>query len=1256
MADVAYDTNNASPLGREAHSAKLDDSVGGGNESVLPKALIINEDSGKAPNQAKITPQHDDSAPPINDQGLGETPIQAGIISLRQENSIASINNEDPRRSPNQAEIPLKQEITETLINIEDSRVTLDQSEAAIKHEDSLQLTNDQDSSEPSKVEITPKQEDSVTLINEQGSRETFHQAEINFKQEDLGTLINNQDSREIPREADIILKQKASQTLIGNQDSKMSPNQAVDISQQAGAVVKMDQDYTFPSASNLVHTSFAPAPNVFEPDLDRNTRVPIIKTEPREGSSDEDIPLSTIRDKKRSGATDPFPNLRYAMTSTSMDNLGRHQSMGIRILEDIAKQLSADLGCADAIQWSKSVNNLMQKGKKPQTLIGVAGNTGHGKSSCINALLDESKLVPTSCFRACTAVVTEIRWNEADEPESRYRAEIEFISAEDWNLELSYIFHDLNINSGEISTEADIEQSDVAVAWAKIQAVYPNLSKQDFGKISQKTLAEEPAVKQLLGTVKSLARSKASDLYDAVQVFIDSKRKTRKSEGKDTSLQMEFWPLIKVVRIYTKAEVLSSGAVIVDLPGVKDSNAARSAVAGKYIEKCHGLWVVSDITRAVDDQAAQELLGTRFKRQLKLDGSYSTVTFICSKTDNIQPTEVANDFGLREVVEELAKARASLTEWESTERDRIQDDDQRQEALFALHNEIERCIDEWDNLALRQNEGKSVHPSAKATLKRKSSGRGGRSRKRQRVVVDDTDNTKQNYTSAGDFWDRLEQNMPQPPQDTALTQEAIQSVMNYLESQKQVAEQARDGLLTKIEKSEELGRRLDDEVTRLQEHFHTACIAARNDESRGIIRNHFALGLKDLDQEDAQRANPEGFDPTHELRDYAAVGRSLPVFCVSSRAYQSLMGGKSLEGFGNLEATEVPQLKKHLRDMTEPMRISSSKSFLNDLFQLLTSLHIWSIEPGREFYLTDREKKDEVAFMTTQVNKMVQGLTADLDVFAQNFQQILDTLFTVVSLAADRASKNAVEIARRWPSQQKGDGGLPFGTYRATCRRGGAYKGRGGFRDFNEELVDPLIRNFSETWDLSFSKRVPEAFDELKRNSDQRIMAFCNSMNSRLESLPAFSPVMNMLRAQYKTQCERLEVHIDNCRAQVRDGQRDANRCFTTSVATKLGPRFKEIGNDTGPGVFKRMQEAMLVDIKKYGGAVIKASVKKPKLNLEKLRETIENDLKGFITEMQVGMKFDYTNLVQGAEVSKDARVLRERMAELIKAIDGQF
>ena len=48
--------------------------------------------------------------------------------------------------------------------------------------------------------------------------------------------------------------------------------------------------------------------------------------------------------------------------------------------------------------------------------------------------------------------------------------------------------------------------------------------------------------------------------------------------------------PLIKVVRIFVKSPALATGAVIVDLPGVHDANAARAAVAEGYMKQCTGL------------------------------------------------------------------------------------------------------------------------------------------------------------------------------------------------------------------------------------------------------------------------------------------------------------------------------------------------------------------------------------------------------------------------------------------------------------------------------------------------------------------------------------------------------------------------------------------------------------------------------------------------------------------------------------------
>lgn len=76
-----------------------------------------------------------------------------------------------------------------------------------------------------------------------------------------------------------------------------------------------------------------------------------------------------------------------------------------------------------------------------------------------------------------------------------------------------------------------------------------------------------------MLGTTKRLCNSRLEPFYRGLQRYVDSNEKDdekikEKRPGGEKK-PMEYWPLIKVVKIFTRAEALSTGAVIVDLPGV---------------------------------------------------------------------------------------------------------------------------------------------------------------------------------------------------------------------------------------------------------------------------------------------------------------------------------------------------------------------------------------------------------------------------------------------------------------------------------------------------------------------------------------------------------------------------------------------------------------------------------------------------------------------------------------------------------------
>lgn len=70
--------------------------------------------------------------------------------------------------------------------------------------------------------------------------------------------------------------------------------------------------------------------------------------------------------------------------------------------------------------------------------------------------------------------------------------------------------------------------------------------------------------------------KNKEKSLMDLVK---DNVSKGKKKETND-SLGPALWPLISQVKVYCSSNALSSGVILVDLPGTGDANQARNSIA----------------------------------------------------------------------------------------------------------------------------------------------------------------------------------------------------------------------------------------------------------------------------------------------------------------------------------------------------------------------------------------------------------------------------------------------------------------------------------------------------------------------------------------------------------------------------------------------------------------------------------------------------------------------------------------------------
>ncbi|GJE84682.1 nuclear GTPase SLIP-GC [Phanerochaete sordida] len=684
----------------------------------------------------------------------------------------------------------------------------------------------------------------------------------------------------------------------------------------------------------------------------------------------------------------DSVDDIQYAPEDALKEGLGMVKTLQANIKKlEFGSKLRKDV-------WMREIESLTAQGA-PTTMIAVCGATGAGKSSILNAILDDN-IVPTSGMRACTAVVTEISYH----PKKTIEGDVSFLSEAEWRAELAVLLDDLVDEDGNLKRSTDL-RSDAGVAWQKVHAVYPSISQEQLVRMTvDQIIGKDLTIAGMLGKTHHISANDSKTFGEQIAKYIDSKdqkrdgKKKDKKGDKDKAKEKEkekgksliekmreqnraknaslglggskdkdkkkdddaegpaFWPLIRQVRVKCNARALSTGAILVDLPGVADANAARNNIAKDYMKKCDCIWILAPITRAVDDKTARDLMGDAFKMQL-MNGNYddNAITFIATKCDDISCSEVIralkleDDPELEAIEDEIDRCQNEMDEW----KDKKQEAEAAAKEMDQTLKQLRPMLAEYEEHLKALKDGASFTPkltgsgkakkahkkaddsdddaemsnasddsSTKRGKKRKAGGDGKRKAKRRKsdtfdddddfIVDDDEDlafsdtESEKGSEDGGDGpadseWDEAsnaskddnDEGDDEDKEEEEVTEEGLQA---KIDEHKDAIKQGR----TELSEFRRLRKEATDAIASLKKREHKAqreknafCSRKRSEFSRDVLKQDFRTGLKDLDDAAAEQRDPDAFDPTVNLRDYDAI--DLPVFTCSARDYVRIKG-----------------------------------------------------------------------------------------------------------------------------------------------------------------------------------------------------------------------------------------------------------------------------------------------------------------------------------------------------------------------------
>ncbi|XP_058406425.1 nuclear GTPase SLIP-GC isoform X2 [Diceros bicornis minor] len=354
----------------------------------------------------------------------------------------------------------------------------------------------------------------------------------------------------------------------------------------------------------------------------------------------DDDLFKEPMKKRRRSDRDQRFRAFP-SVEQSALKEYEKLESRTRRVLSNTYQKLIQSVFLDDSIPNGVKYLMLLALIEKPSLdpiYIGLFGSTGAGKSSLINAIIQQEMFLPVSGESICSSCIVQVSSGCCEQ----YEAKIHLLSDQEWKEELKNLTKLLHRTEELSREEVDEWDRDDAVEEAiwKLQMLYGNGAEK---KNYEELLRAKPKGKIPTSRIITLKAEEAGELSVKLDPYIRTQRRDWDGESAETQI----WPLIKHVEVtLPKSELIPEGVVLVDIPGTGDFNSKRDEMWKKTIDKCSVIWVISDIERVSGGRVHENLLNESIKACQR--GFCRDVALVVTKTDKLHLPEYLRERKVR--------------------------------------------------------------------------------------------------------------------------------------------------------------------------------------------------------------------------------------------------------------------------------------------------------------------------------------------------------------------------------------------------------------------------------------------------------------------------------------------------------------------------------------------------------------------------------------------------------------------------------